>query len=70
MVFCRERLAEVEGENEDLRAELNAFDPAFFEELEDLKHSHHVLQQRVGEYSAIITELSHKLGVAPPLGLG
>jgi len=36
----------VEAENEDLRAELDAFDPAFFEELEDLKHDRHVLAQR------------------------
>ena len=36
----------MEAENEDLRAELDAFDPAFFEELEDLKHDRHALAQR------------------------
>ena len=35
----------MEAENEDLRAELDAFDPDFFEELEDLKHDRHVLSQ-------------------------
>ena len=48
MLF-RSRVAALQAENDDLRAELNAFDPAFFEEIEDLKHAHHVLQQRCAE---------------------
>ena len=43
---CRARLLTVDADNEDLRAELDAFDPEFFEELEDLKHERHVLAQR------------------------
>lgn len=44
----KEQVAEVEAENRDLKAELNAFDPRFFEEIEDLKHEHHVLSGKVG----------------------
>lgn len=43
----RERLADVEAENADLKAELNAFDPKFFDEIEDLKHEHHMLSVKV-----------------------
>lgn len=43
----RAALAEAEAENADLKAELNAFDPKFFEEIEDLKHDHYVLGNKV-----------------------
>ncbi len=43
----REQLAELEAENRDLKNELNAFDPAFFEEIEDMKHEHHQLTLQV-----------------------
>eukprot|EP00983_Pelagomonas_calceolata_P130454 1161685-Pelagomonas_calceolata.AAC.23 len=43
----RAALEEAESENEALRAELNAFDPKFFEEIEDLKHDHYVLSMKM-----------------------
>ena len=36
-------LRELQSENDALRGELEAFDPEFFEEIEDLKHEHYVL---------------------------
>jgi chorismate synthase len=43
----RAQLAEVSAENADLRAELNAFDPAFFDEIEELKQQHYLLGGKV-----------------------
>jgi hypothetical protein len=42
----QERLAALEAENRDLRTELDAFDPQFFEEIEDMKHEHHQLTMK------------------------
>ena len=36
----REKLAKAKRENEELKGELNCFDPAFFDEIEDLKYNH------------------------------
>eukprot|EP00891_Asterochloris_glomerata_P006915 jgi/Astpho2/6915/Aster-01782 len=41
----RGELAALQLENEDLKKELNAFEPAFFEEIEDLKFQHLQLQK-------------------------
>ena len=41
-----------------MRGELAAFDPAFFEELEDLKHEHHVMQQRCAHLEGVLSGLS------------
>lgn len=38
---------QVEAENADLKSELNAFDPRFFDEVEDMKHSNYVLGNKV-----------------------
>ncbi|QDZ23166.1 putative centrosomal protein [Chloropicon primus] len=48
---------ELELENTDLRTELNAFDPSFFEEIEDLKHEHFQLTQRCSSYESEIRDL-------------
>lgn len=69
MDALRDRLAELEAENRDLKNELNAFDPGFFEEIEDLKHEHHVLSNKVQEYERLITQLSAQLGRPPPPGM-
>jgi len=60
------KLEELEAENEDLKSELNAFDPAFFEEIEDLKHEHCQLGIKVQQYERIIQDQSRQLGVSPP----
>ena len=52
---------ELELENTDLRNELNAFDPSFFEEIEDLKHEHFQLTRRCTEYEQTIRELRAEL---------
>jgi predicted RNase H-like nuclease (RuvC/YqgF family) len=57
LAALQQRVAVLERENGDLRNELNAFDPAFFDEIEDLKHSHHQLQQRCAEQASLITRL-------------
>lgn len=43
----KDRVVDLELENHDLRKELEGFDPAFFEEIEDLKHEHHELTIKV-----------------------
>ena len=48
---------ELQLENTDLRNELNAFDPSFFEEIEDLKHEHFQLTKRCSEYEETIRDL-------------
>lgn len=48
----RGQLREMQVENGNLKQELAAFDPAFWEELEDLKHSHHCLQEKCASYVA------------------
>ncbi|GAX75484.1 hypothetical protein CEUSTIGMA_g2927.t1 [Chlamydomonas eustigma] len=65
----RSQLAELEAENRDLKNELNAFDPAFFEEIEDMKHEHHQLSVKVQEYEDMVRELTSALGRPLPAGL-
>ena len=55
------QLLELQGENDDLRQELSAFEPSFFEEIEDLKHDHHVLQAKCNQYEQVISNLSAQL---------
>jgi hydroxyethylthiazole kinase-like sugar kinase family protein len=45
----RADLAAALTENADMRAELNAFDPAFFDEIEQMKEEHHALGNKVSE---------------------
>lgn len=46
---CRADLAASQQENAVLREELSALDPDFFEQIEDLKHEHHMLQQKYAQ---------------------
>ncbi|KAF8064552.1 hypothetical protein HT031_003352 [Scenedesmus sp. PABB004] len=57
LAVLRERLAAVEGENAELRREIEALDPAFFDEVEDLKHSHAQLSQTCAAQAALIARL-------------
>lgn len=57
----RARVADLEAENEDLKTELNAFDPAFFEEIEDLKHAHYTLKASAAEQERTIRRLQEQL---------
>lgn len=50
----QKRLLAVCRENEALRSELNAFDPAFFDEIEDLKLERHQLAEQVQRYRSRI----------------
>ena len=54
----RARLAAVEEENRKMRESLSSLDPEFFEEIEDLKHEHHMLKQRCLEYDAALQRLT------------
>ena len=61
LLICTHQARELELENTDLRNELNAFDPSFFEEIEDLKHEHFQLTRRCTEYEDTIKELRAEL---------
>jgi chromosome segregation ATPase len=55
--MLRAELATLQQENAGLREELGSFDPAFFEEVEDLKHAHHKLQQTAAAQARLIRQL-------------
>ncbi|GMH40793.1 hypothetical protein BSKO_08697 [Bryopsis sp. KO-2023] len=57
MQALKDRVVELELENQDLRKELDGFDPTFFEEIEDLKHEHHQLSQKVVHYEQLISQM-------------
>jgi centrosomal protein CEP290 len=61
LAALQQQVAALQEENQALRSELGAFDPAFFEELEDLKHSHHQLQQKAVVQANLIRRLQHQL---------
>lgn len=69
MRALKEQQAELEAENRDLKNELNAFDPAFFEEIEDMKHEHHQLTLQVRQYEDMLRELTAALGRPLPAGM-
>ena len=69
MRALKEQQAELEAENRDLKNELNAFDPAFFEEIEDMKHEHHQLTLQVRQYEDMLRELTAALGRPLPEGM-
>lgn len=54
------RVSDLEGENADMRSELSAFDPDFFEEIEQLKYEHHQLTQRCDEQQRTIALLTRE----------
>jgi len=61
LAALQHQAAALQQENQELRQELAAFDPAFFEELEDLKHSHHQLQQKAAAQAKLIRQLQGQL---------
>lgn len=63
----RRRLAEVYTENEALKSELNAFDPDFWDEIEDLKFERQELGEKVVKYENIIRSMATQLGRIPPV---
>lgn len=67
MQILQERCAEVCAENEALKNELNAFDPAFFDEIEDMKFDRQQLAQKVERYKERIVSLTNQLGIAADL---
>jgi len=58
----KRRLQTLEQENVDLKAELDSLDPAFFEEVEDLKYQHRETQQLAGHYEEMLQLLSERYG--------
>jgi chromosome segregation ATPase len=61
LASLQQQVSALQQENQELRHELGAFDPAFFEELEDLKHNHHQLQQKATAQAKLIRQLQHQL---------
>ena len=41
----QDQVSRLQNENEELRGELNCFDPAFFDEIEDLKYNHNEMSK-------------------------
>jgi centrosomal protein CEP290 len=56
----RDELSRVRVENEELKGELNCFDPAFFDEIEDLKYNHNEMSKLVDRYETLLQHLSQK----------
>jgi DNA repair exonuclease SbcCD ATPase subunit len=52
-----QQLAEVTARAEALQTELNAFDPEFWDEIEDLKYERQQLAAKVAEYERILQDL-------------
>jgi hypothetical protein len=50
----KQQLAGALSENEALRTELAAFDPEFWDEIEDLKYERQQLAEKVAEYERLI----------------
>eukprot|EP00884_Botryococcus_braunii_P004747 jgi/Botrbrau1/14273/Bobra.0368s0005.1 len=69
LAALRAKAAELQTENMELRAELDALDPEFFEELEDLKHEHHVFKRRCQELQGHLLRLCADTGHSLPLSL-
>ncbi|TPX68705.1 hypothetical protein SpCBS45565_g02947 [Spizellomyces sp. 'palustris'] len=65
LAALQSRLNQVERENAELKDELAAFDPAFFEELEDLKWNYRESVRVNLQYEDIIRDLCEKTGVNP-----
>lgn len=63
----QQHLAEVTAENVALRQELNAFDPEFFDEIEDLKFERYQLAEQVKRYKARISGLAEQLNIEADL---
>ncbi|KAJ3022309.1 hypothetical protein HKX48_006496 [Thoreauomyces humboldtii] len=61
----RRQLQDAEALTSELKEELAAFDPAFFEELEDLKWNHNESVRLNVQYEDVIRTLSRQLGVDP-----
>lgn len=67
MQISKEEFTNVCAENVALRKELDAFDPEFFDEIEDLKFERQKLTRQVGRYKEKILLFSSELGIAADL---
>eukprot|EP00656_Telonema_subtile_P050046 TRINITY_DN6380_c0_g1_i1.p1 TRINITY_DN6380_c0_g1~~TRINITY_DN6380_c0_g1_i1.p1 ORF type:complete len:2666 (+),score=1035.88 TRINITY_DN6380_c0_g1_i1:190-8187(+) len=56
------KIRKLEEENKDLRSELSSFDPAFWEEIEDLKYREHESKQLNKRYESMLSQLSQQYG--------
>jgi len=55
--------ARLEEENVDLRAELGALDPSFFDEIEALKLKAHRQGEVLGRYESLLRQYADALGL-------
>lgn len=53
----------LQNENADLRAELDALDPAFFDEVMEMKRAYHEQAEVLGTYEDLLRRYSSQLGV-------
>eukprot|EP00911_Craspedida_sp_UC1_P000550 UC1_evm1s422 len=60
----RSALATSRAECEELNSELSAFDPAFFEEIEQLRRNYEQAREQLGRYEAELLKLAVDYGVA------
>jgi len=49
LLACRSQVVLLEKENKEMREDLQAVDPEFFAQIEDLKYAYHVLKQEHAE---------------------
>ncbi|KAJ3183418.1 hypothetical protein HDU87_006737 [Geranomyces variabilis] len=65
ILALHKKLEAKEKQNEELQEELSAFDPAFFEELSDLKWNYSEAIRVNVQYEEVIRDFSGKLGLDP-----
>ncbi|KAJ3152611.1 hypothetical protein HDU89_001304 [Geranomyces variabilis] len=65
ILALHKKLEAKEKQNEELQEELSAFDPAFFEELSDLKWNYSEAVRVNVQYEEVIRDFSGKLGLDP-----
>mmetsp|Transcript_29931 Transcript_29931/g.70396 ORF Transcript_29931/g.70396 Transcript_29931/m.70396 type:complete len:299 (+) Transcript_29931:137-1033(+) len=58
----RKQVDQLRRENADLRQELDAFDPGFFEEVEDLKYTHREMVDLNNRYETLLREKAEQHG--------
>lgn len=63
----QKQLQDMSTENVALRNELEAFDPEFFEEIEELKSDRILLEKKLHRYGATIQQLASELSITADL---
>jgi centrosomal protein CEP290 len=57
-------IAALRAENADLKVELDALDPAFFDEVMEMKRAYHEQSRTLDRYEATLADYAERLGVS------